>query len=637
MIIGTAGHIDHGKTSLVKWLTGVDTDRLPEEKKRGITIDLGFAYTQGNNHEVLGFVDVPGHEKFVHTMVAGAVGIDHGLLVIAGDDGVMPQTIEHLRILELLGVKTLCVAITKIDKVDQQQLNQVQEEIEQLLYRTVYSSAKIFPVSNLSKEGLDVLKEYLLTLTLQDKSQNSFFRLAIDRVFVSKGMGVTITGAVHSGSIQTGDQLVIMPDQLPVKVRSIHAQNQLVDIASIGSRCGIVLTGVDLEQVKRGQWLVGRELTQVVERFDACITMPLDVHQKIRDGEMLLLHHGTNYTSVRTILLNQKEVLPGQTALAQLVLQKSLSMCWSDRFILRDMSARYTLAGGKVLDISPPQRGRKSEERLDFLTLLMGDNPYQVFQRLIASSAAPISIDFWSKAMNESMITLKKLAQEIHAHEIVFAKEIFFIHRALLEKIQNRIIEHVQASNQSVGIDQLRALFKPRVDTTLMKILLTELVAVKKLFLIGSKYVISNQGLVFSAQEKIIWDKVVLILLRDSFNPSPIKNVALEMGMPESLLQLVYSKAIAQELLIYVGNHVYYPFQTMKQIAKIMQNQFEKNQQITVVDLKNELQIGRNRVVLLIETFDKIGFTYRIIRKNPKGDLIGDFRIIKNPKIFFAD
>ena len=637
MIIGTTGHIDHGKTSLVKWLTGVDTDRLPEEKKRGITIDLGFAYTQGNNHEVLGFVDVPGHEKFVHTMVAGAVGIDHGLLVIAGDDGVMPQTIEHLRILELLGIKTVCVAITKIDKVDQQQLMHVQDQVEQLLCRTVYSSAKIFPVSNLSKEGLDVLKEYLLTLTLQNQSQNPFFRLAIDRVFVSKGMGVTITGAVHSGSIQIGDQLVLMPDQLPVKVRSIHAQNQLVDIASVGSRCGIVLAGVDLEQVKRGQWLVGRELTQVVERFDACITMPLDAQQRIRDGEMLLLHHGTNYTSVRTILLNQKEVLPGQTALAQLVLQKSLSMCWNDRFILRDMSARYTLAGGKVLDISPPQRGRKSVERLDFLTLLMGENPYEVLQKVIASSAAPISIDFWSSAMNESMMNLKKLAQEMHAHEIVFAKEIFYIHRALLEKIQNRIIEHVQASNQSVGIDQLRALFKPRVDSILMKVLLSELIAIKKLFLIGSKYATSNQGLVFSAQEKIIWDKVILILLRDSYNPLPIKNVALEMGAAESLLQSVYTKAIAQELLTYVGNYVYYPMQTMKQIAKIMQNQFEKNQQITVVDLKNELQIGRNRVVLLIETFDKMGFTHRIIRKNPKGDLIGDFRIIKNPKVFFAD
>lgn len=637
MIIGTAGHIDHGKTSLVKWLTGVDTDRLPEEKKRGITIDLGFAYTQGNNHEALGFVDVPGHEKFVHTMVAGAVGIDHGLLVIAADDGIMPQTIEHLRILELLGVQTICVAITKIDMVDQQRLNQVQGEIEQLLMGTVYSLAKIFPVSNQSKEGLDVLKEYLLTLTLQNKGHNPIFRLAIDRVFVSKGMGVTITGAVHSGSVQIGDQLVLMPDQLPVKVRSIHAQNQLVENASLGSRCGIVLSGVELEQVKRGQWLVGRELTQEVERFDACMIMPLDAQQRIRDGEMLILHHGTTYTSVRTILLNQKEVLPGQTAFAQLVLQKPLSMCWDDRFILRDMSARFTLAGGKVLDISPPQRGRKSVERLDFLSQLMGENPYQVLQRLIASSTVPVSIDFWSKAMNESIMNLKKSAQEMHAHEIVFAKEIFYIHRPILEKIQNIIISHIQASNQSVGIDELRAIFKPRVDAKLTKVLLAELVAVKKLFLFGSKYAISNEGIVFSAQEKIIWDKVVLILLRDSFNPSPIKNVALEIGFTESLLQTIYTKAIAQELLVYLGNHVFYPFQTMKQIAKILQNQFEKKQQITVVDVKNELQIGRNRVVMLIEVFDKMGFTHRIIRKNPQGDLLSDFRIIKNPKVFFED
>jgi selenocysteine-specific elongation factor len=389
--------------------------------------------------------------------------------------------------------------------------------------------------------------------------------------------------------------------------------------------------------VKRGQWLVGRELTQVVERFDAYITMPLDAQQKIRDGEMLILHHGTNYTSVRTILLNQKEVLAEQTAFAQFVLQKPLSMCWDDRFILRDMSARYTLAGGKVLDIAPAQRGRKSEERLDFLTLLMGEKPYQVLQRLIASSTVPVSIDFWSKAMNESIMNLKKSAQEMQAYEIVFAKEIFYIHRPLLERIQNIIIAHVQASNQSVGIDELRVIFKPRMDAKLTKVLLAELVAVKKLFLFGSKYTTSNQGIVFSAQEKIIWEKVILFLVKNPFNPPPMKNVALEMGLAESFLQTVYTKAIAQELLVYVGNHVFYPFQTMKQIAKILQHQFEKNQQITVVDVKNELQIGRNRVVMLIETFDKMGFTHRIIRKNPKGDLLNDFRVIKNPKVFFED
>lgn len=402
MIIGTAGHIDHGKTSLVKLLTGVDTDRLPEEKKRGITIDLGFAYAPGTNNEILGFVDVPGHEKFVHTMVAGAIGIDHGLLVIAADDGIMPQTIEHLRILELLGVNNICVAVSKIDRVDQHRLDDIDLEILNLLTQTRYQTAPIFKVSNITNEGIEDLKKYLFNITVPVKNQNLFFRLAIDRVFISKGMGATITGAIHAGNVQLGDQLVLMPEGIPVKVRSIHAQNQAVESAGLGSRCGIVLTGVNFDQVKRGQWLVGKELTQVVDCFDAWIEMPIDAKQRIRDGEILLLHHGTDYTSARTILLNQKEAVPGDTALVQFVLQKKLSICWSDRFILRDMSARYSLAGGKVLDISPPNRGRKKSERLYFLNKLIGERPLQVMQDIIAYSQSPVSLDIWSRAMNQS-------------------------------------------------------------------------------------------------------------------------------------------------------------------------------------------------------------------------------------------
>ena len=635
MIIGTAGHIDHGKTSLVKLLTGVDTDRLPEEKKRGITIDLGFAYAPGTNNEILGFVDVPGHEKFVHTMVAGAIGIDHGLLVIAADDGIMPQTIEHLRILELLGVNNICVAVSKIDRVDQHRLDYIDLEILNLLTQTRYQTAPIFKVSNITNEGIEDLKKYLFNITVPVKNQNQFFRLAIDRVFISKGLGATITGAIHAGNIQLGDQLVLMPEGIPVKVRSIHAQNQAVESATLGSRCGIVLTGVDFDQVQRGQWLVGKELTQAVDCFDAWIEMPIDAKQRIRDGEILLLHHGTDYTSARTILLNQKEVLPGETALVQFVLQKKLSICWSDRFILRDMSARYSLAGGKVLDISPPNRGRKKSERLDFLNTLIGESPSHVMQDIIAYSQSPVSLDIWSRAMNQSPLMLKDAARLIGGHEIIFRQEVFYINRQLLEKTQNTIVNFFQSNDQVAGIDQLRSLIKPKIDLKLFKVLLAELVAIKKLFFIGSKYAISNQGLVFTDQEQIIWDKVVLILNREQFNPSPIRNIALETGIAEALLQSVFFKAIAQELLVYVGNHVYYPFHTIKKIAEITQNIFEETQQITVIELKNRLQIGRNRVVLVIETFDKMGFTYRIIRKDSNNTQVNDYRIIKNKKIFF--
>ena len=634
MIIGTAGHIDHGKTSLVKLLTGVDTDRLPEEKKRGITIDLGFAYTQGKNGAMVGFVDVPGHEKFVHTMVAGAVGMDYGLLVIAADDGIMPQTIEHLRILELLGVSDICVAITKIDMVDQQQINTVQLEVENLLTQTIYLGTKIFKVSNTSQEGVAILKDHLFNLSLSNQNNSPYFRLAIDRVFISKGMGVTVTGAIQAGEIALGDQLLLMPQGIPVKVRSIHAQSQSVDHATFGSRCGIVLSGVDLEKVQRGDWLVAKELNQEVDRFDALIKMPIDAKQKIRDGEILLLHHGTDHTSARLILLDSKEVTAGQSAMAQLVLQKPLSMCWSDRFILRDMSARYSLAGGQVLDITPPQRSRKTLERLQFLNLLLGDHSQEVFKTIIHSSKTPVSLDHWVKSMNQSPLLLKEAAKDINAYEIVSSQQTFYIDDDLLKKIEIAIVEYLKVDEKMVGIDQLRGLFKPRMDLKLFKVLLDELVQLKKIFMMGSKYTLSIQGITFSESEKVVWDKAVLKLRNENFNPPLMRDIAKDLKIPEVILKSVFKKATQQQLMVWVGSDIYYLFSTMKEMASILQDIFDTQQQITVVEFRNRLQIGRNRVVLIIEAFDKIGFTLRIVRKDPKSGEVHDFRIIKNQKVF---
>ncbi len=634
MIIGTAGHIDHGKTSLVKLLTGVDTDRLPEEKKRGITIDLGFAYTQGKNDAMVGFVDVPGHEKFVHTMVAGAVGMDYGLIVIAADDGIMPQTIEHLRILELLGVSDICVAITKIDMVDQQQINTVQLEVENLLTQTIYLGTKIFKVSNTSQEGVAILKDHLFNLSLSNQNNSPYFRLAIDRVFISKGMGVTVTGAIQAGEIALGDQLLLMPQGIPVKVRSIHAQSQSVDHATFGSRCGIVLSGVDLEKVQRGDWLVAKELNQEVDRFDALIKMPIDAKQKIRDGEILLLHHGTDHTSARLILLDSKEVTAGQSAMAQLVLQKPLSMCWSDRFILRDMSARYSLAGGQVLDITPPQRSRKTLERLQFLNLLLGDHSQEVFKTIIHSSKTPVSLDHWVKSMNQSPLLLKEAAKDINAYEIVSSQQTFYIDDDLLKKIEIAIVEYLKVDEKMLGIDQLRGLFKPRMDLKLFKVLLDELVQLKKIFMMGSKYTLSIQGITFSESEKVVWDKAVLKLRNENFNPPLMRDIAKDLKIPEVILKSVFKKATQQQLMVWVGSDIYYLFSTMKEMASILQDIFDTQQQITVVEFRNRLQIGRNRVVLIIEAFDKIGFTLRIVRKDPKSGEVHDFRIIKNQKVF---
>jgi selenocysteine-specific elongation factor len=635
MIIGTAGHIDHGKTSLVKLLTGIDTDRLPEEKKRGITIDLGFAYTPGNKHQMVGFVDVPGHEKFVHTMVSGAVGMDYGLLVIAADDGIMPQTIEHVRILELLDIDTIFVVITKIDMVEQQQIDIVQLDIENLLSQTRYALADIFKVSNATQEGVAILKDHLFNLSLPKHNTNPYFRLAIDRVFISKGMGVTVTGAIQAGEIALGDQLLLMPQGIHVKVRSIHAQSQSVDQAGLGSRCGIVLTGVDLEKVRRGNWLVAKELTQEVERFDALIEVPMDTKHKIRDGEILLLHHGTDHTSARLILLDTKEVHAGQTTLVQFVLQKPLSMCWNDRFILRDMSARCTLAGGRVMDIVPPLRSRKTPDRLQFLNLLQGQHAPEVFQNMIKSSKTPVSLETWAMAMNQSPDVLKEAAQGIGAYQIVSSQKTFYMHIDLFHHIEKTILEHLQEGEKILGIDQLRNLYKPRMDIKIFKVLLDEFIQLKKIFLIGAKYSASLQAVTFSAQEKIIWDKAVLKLQTDDMNPPLMRDIAKDLKVSELILKNVFKKATQQQLLVWVGNDIYYLFSTMKKMALILQDIFDNQQKITVVGFRNQLKIGRNRIVFIIEAFDKMGFTLRIISKDPKSGEVQDFRIIKDKKVFF--
>lgn len=635
MIIGTAGHIDHGKTSLVKLLTGVDTDRLPEEKKRGITIELGFAYTQTKLGEMIGFVDVPGHEKFIHTMVAGAVGIDYGLLVVAADDGIMPQTIEHLRILELLAVPALCVAISKIDVVDQPQIETVQLEIENLLGQTRYANASIFKVSNMTHEGVDTLKEHLFHLPVVPEQIKPYFRLAIDRVFISKGMGVTVTGAIQSGEIAIGDQLLLMPQGISVKVRSIHAQSKSVESAGFGSRCGIVLTGVDLEKIQRGNWLVAKELTQEVERFDATIEMPLDTKQKIRDGEILLLHHGTDYTSGRLILLDQHEVLPGQSALVQVVLQKKLSMCWDDHFILRDMSAKYSLAGGRVLDIAPSVRGRKQEARLTFLKLLAEKNPPSIFKNIICAANMPVSFDHWVKSFNCVPQLLKDASQEVDAYELISNRQFYYLSKQLFQQIEKVVLEYLQEDERIVGIEPLRSLCKPKIEAKFFKLILEELVERKTIFLIGARYSISNKAVTFSTQEKIIWDKSVLLFEQAHFNPPLLREFAKDLKISEVLLKNVFHKAIQQQLMVWVSNDLYYLLSTMKKMALILEAIVAEGKQITVVEFKNRIQLGRNRVVFIIEAFDKIGFTLRIVRKDSKSGQVQDYRIIKDREVFF--
>ena len=325
MIIGTAGHIDHGKTSLVRVLTGVDTDRLKEEKKRGISIDLGFAYLRKDD-ATLGFVDVPGHEKFVHNMLAGATGIDFVLLVVAADDGVMPQTAEHLAIVDLLGVDHGVVAITKADMVSEERLAEVRTQIANTLATTTLRDAEIFAVSSITGQGIDDLRARLFAAAAQTarRPADGRFRLAVDRSFTMPGAGTVVTGTVLSGRVTVGDAVVISPSGLSARVRAIHAQNRPAETGVAGDRCALNLTGdkITKEAISRGDVVMDPELHAPTMRADVTVRVLQSETKPLTQWMPVRLHHASSEVGARIVLLGEEPTAPGTESLVQLVLDR---------------------------------------------------------------------------------------------------------------------------------------------------------------------------------------------------------------------------------------------------------------------------------------------------------------------------
>ncbi|MEA3083812.1 MAG: selenocysteine-specific elongation factor, partial [Paraburkholderia sp.] len=371
MIVGTAGHIDHGKTSLVRALSGVDTDRLKEEKARGISIELGYAYVPLENGDVLGLIDVPGHEKLVHTMTAGASGIDFALLVIAADDGVMPQTREHLAIVELLGIKRGAIALTKIDRVDAERLQQVREEIAAFLSCTVLRNAPVFETCATRDDdpGVAELKAHLHAAAAEwrMKRDDGLFRLAVDRVFTLAGQGTIVTGTVVAGRVSVGDTMLLAPKNQPVRVRSIHAQNRPAESGRAGERCALNLAGIEKSAIDRGDWIVDPRLPQASERIDVMLTLLADAPLTLEHWAPLHVHLGTQHQVAHVALLDGETLGAGQRARVQFVFERPVCALPGDRFVVRNAQASRTIGGGHVLDPFAPSRKRRSAERLAWL------------------------------------------------------------------------------------------------------------------------------------------------------------------------------------------------------------------------------------------------------------------------------
>ena len=387
VILGTAGHIDHGKTTLIKALTGIDTDRLKEEKERGITIELGFAHLRLPSGQILGIIDVPGHEKFVKNMVAGATGVDIVALVIAADEGVMPQTREHLEICQLLRVKRGIVVLTKVDMVDQEWLELVREDVSSFLSGTFLADAPIMEVSAAKGQGLQELIALLdnMVKEVPEREGGNFFRLPIDRVFIMKGFGTVVTGTSISGLIRTGDEVTIYPQGLESRIRGIQVHNREVKEVSAGLRTAINLQGLEKEELERGNVVATKDSLRPTRMIDVVFDLLPSAPRKVKNRSVVRFHTGTAEIISTIVLLDRDELIPGQTCFAEIRLEEPTAVMSRDRYVLRSYSPIRTIGGGEILNALPQKKKRFSEAALAELKVLSTGSLNEVTEQYVAA------------------------------------------------------------------------------------------------------------------------------------------------------------------------------------------------------------------------------------------------------------
>ena len=610
MIVGTAGHIDHGKTTLVKALTGVDCDRLKEEKARGITVDLGYAYTP-----TLGFVDVPGHERLIHNMLAGATGIDFALLVIAADDGPMPQTREHLEIIELLGIRRGAVALTKIDLAAVDRQKQAETEIAELLSNTVLAGAPIFPVAAVSGEGVGELRAHLeVAAAAQSEHQASGgFRLAIDRCFTLAGAGTVVTGTAFAGSVHTGDRLLLSPPGRPVRVRSLRVHDIPAESGHAGQRIALALTGIEKAEVERGMWIVAPGLHAPVRRFDARLRV-LAGQPGLKHWTPAHLHLGTDDVPARVALLGADEIPSGGENWAQITVDRDIATLAGDRFILRDASARHTIGGGIVVDIFPPSRGRRSPERLAMLAALADADPATALHLAAEQQAA--GADLAAQACNRNLEPAAMAALCARLDLKVVGDAAFA--RSRWQELEARLLaalaaEHERAPDLTgVERDRLRRLTLPTLSRPAFDALLAAPLADGRVARTHAWLHLPQHQVQLAAADRDLWLALKPLLDAAPCNPPRVRDVARATGIGEDTVRALFKRIARHGDAWPVAHDHFFTAEAVTDLARRAAGIHQRDGCIRAASLRDEIGGGRKVAIQILEFFDRIGYTRRI-------------------------
>lgn len=615
MIVATAGHVDHGKTTLVRTLTGIDTDRLPEEKRRGISIDLGFAYWRPAPDALVAFVDVPGHERFVRNMLAGVCGIDAVLVVVAADDGVMPQTVEHLNIVELLGTGRGIAAITKIDRVAPERVAEVDEDLRNLLAPTVLAGVEVLPVSASTGEGLDVLRASLARMAREGDrgAQHGLFRYSVDRAFTVAGAGTVVTGTVFNGKVGVGDRAFVSPVGISVRIRGIQKDGQAAQSAEAGERCAINLADVDLTHVDRGDWLVAPSLHDPTSRIDVKLNVVRSEPNVLKHWTPVHLHHGAADVTARVSL--RAEIAPGASGIAQLIADRPIGALHGDRFIIRDQSALRTIGGGIVIDPFAPRRARDHAQRLAQLRALESSDPGRALAALQEASPAGIDTRWFNRVYRLEPSALQRLLEGGGLIDVAGTA----LSRRAIESVQTATLDALAKfhakSPQTVGIDlsALRAQSGATLSRPVFEALIRRLADEKKVETNGSLVRLRSHVATDNAGDARTWDRVRPLLDGAGYNGLTLAELAAAAGIKESLLKdFLFRKAKTGEV-VKVSEQRFYLRDTLARFLAIVSRVAGELPagRFTAAQVRDKTDIGRMRVIEILECFDRIGITRR--------------------------
>ncbi|MDP3163202.1 MAG: selenocysteine-specific translation elongation factor [Reyranella sp.] len=607
--------MDHGKTALVKALTGVDADRLKEEKARGITIDLGYAYSDLGDGRQLGFVDVPGHERFVHNMLAGATGIDAALLVVSAVEGIKPQTVEHLQIVDLLGLDRGIVALTKSDLTDDDQILERMAEVETLLASTSLKGAEIMPVSALTGQGVDELKAKLLALGESGKGATGFARLAVDRCFVLSGAGVVVTGTIHAGEIKVDDRLVLTPSGLEARVRSLHAQNRPAVVGRAGERCALNLTGSRLskEAIRRGDWVVSPELHVPTDRIDVRLKLLASESQPLKHWSPVHIHLGSAHVMGRVALLEGDRLAPAASGLAQLVLEEKVGALAGDRVILRDPSATRTLAGATVIDPFGPPRNRRAERRRSELAAL-GDADAAVLPKLLRLESGFVEMARFGQSRNLRPAEVEKLLSAAGGEKL----EAYGFLAETLAAARTDIVESLKAFHQAkadapgLQPERLRVTLKKRWPAPVFRVLLDREVKAKAVMVDGPFLRLPGHSLTLSPRDEALWKKISADLARERFKPPRVRDFAQAYGAPEAETRKLLQRLARLGRVVEVAPDQYF---LRPVVAEMIAIAHTFGRDFSAAEFRDKLDNGRKVAILILEFFDRHGVTVR------RGDL----------------